>query len=197
MRRQMIVIGIGACVLALMIGGLSIAQPPAGGGQGGPAGPGGPGGPGGRFDPAQMRQMMAQRMKEQLGADDEAWKVMEPRLMKVWDLNRQSGSGPGGMFGMFGRRAQGGMRNDRGPRDGQNRPAQSPEQQTVVEKATEQLQTTLENQSASPEEIKKQLTALREAREKAKQELATAQQELRKILTLRQEAQLVMMGLLS
>jgi len=65
---------------------------------------------------------------------------------------------------------------------------------TPVEKAQEQLRTTLENQSASPDEIKKNLTALREAREKAKQELAAAQQELRQILTVRQEAQLVMMG---
>ena len=191
MRKQVIVMGIVVCVLALVIGGLSIAQPPAGGGQGGP------GGPGARFDPAQMRQMMAQRMKEQLGADDEAWKVMEPRLMKVFDLNRQTSGGPGrGGMMFFGRRGQGGQ-NDRGPRDGQNAPGRSPEQQTAVDKATEQLQTALDNQAATPDEIKKQLTALREAREKAKQELGAAQQELRQILTLRQEAQLVMIGLLN
>jgi Spy/CpxP family protein refolding chaperone len=40
------------------------------------------------------------------------------------------------------------------------------------------------------------LTALRAAREKARQELATAQEELRKILTPRQEALLVLMGYL-
>jgi hypothetical protein len=38
------------------------------------------------------------------------------------------------------------------------------------------------------------LTAVRQAREKAKQELAVAQQDLKKILTLRQEAMLVEMG---
>ena len=57
--------------------------------------------------------------------------------------------------------------------------------------------TTLENQSASADDIKKQLTTLRGEREKAKQELAKAQQELRQICTLRQEAQLVLMGLLN
>ncbi|MBN1507840.1 MAG: hypothetical protein JW955_13400 [Sedimentisphaerales bacterium] len=186
MRRQVIVMGIVACSLALVIGGLSIAQPPAGG----------PGGPGGRFDPAQMRQMMIQRMKEQLGVDDEAWKVMEPRLMKVWELNRQTTGGPGrgGMMFFGGRRNQGGGPNDRGPRDGQNRQGPPPEQQTAVDKATEQLRTTLDNEAASTEEIKKQLTALRAAREQAKQELADAQQKLREILSVRQEAQLVMMG---
>jgi len=191
MKKQVIVMGIGACVLALVIGGLSIAQPPAGG-QGGQ---GGPGGPDGRFDPAQMRQRMMERMKEQLGADDAAWKVLEPRLTKVMELNRQAqGMGRGGMFGMMG-----GMRGQRGGNDaggqGSRRgPQQDTATMTPVEKAQEQLRTTLENQSATPEEIKKNLTALREAREKAKQELAASQQELKKILTVRQEAQLVMMG---
>ncbi len=198
MGKKAIGIGIVACVVALVIAGLSMAQPPAGG-QGGPGGFGGPGGPGGRFDPeqmAQMRQRMMERMKEQLGADDAAWKVMEPRLTKVMELNRQSmaGGGRGGMFGMMG-----GMRGQRGGNDagaqGDRRgPQQDPATMTPVEKAQEQLRTTLENQSASPDEIKKNLTALREAREKAKQELAAAQQELRQILTVRQEAQLVMMG---
>lgn len=57
-----------------------------------------------------------------------------------------------------------------------------------------QLRTTLENSSASPEEIKTQLTAVRQAREKAKQDLAAAQADLKKILTVRQEAVLVEMG---
>ena len=61
-----------------------------------------------------------------------------------------------------------------------------------MEKACRDLNTTLENQSASAEEIKQQLTALRPAREKAKQDLATAQQDLRQILTVRQEAMLVL-----
>jgi len=72
-----------------------------------------------------------------------------------------------------------------------------PDVQSAVEKAADQLQTTLENESASPEEIKKQLTTLRAEREKAKQELAKAQLELRQICTLRQEAQLVLMGMLN
>ena len=65
-----------------------------------------------------------------------------------------------------------------------------------MEKAQEQLRTVLDNTSATPDQIKKQLTALRTAREKAKQQLAVAQQDLRKIITVRQEAQLVMMGML-
>jgi chromosome segregation ATPase len=66
-----------------------------------------------------------------------------------------------------------------------------------VSKASDALQTTLENTSATPEEIKAKLTALRTAREKARQELATAQKELREVLSLRQEAQMVLMGMLN
>jgi len=191
MRKQLIGIGIVACVLALTFGGLCIAQPPGGGGQGGA---GGRGGQGGQFDPAQMRQRMMEYMKQQLGADDAAWKVLEPRLTKVMDLNRQAqGTGRGGMLGMMGgaRGQRGG--NATGGQGTRRGPQQDPATMTGVEKALEQLRVTLENQSASPEEIKTQLTTLREAREKVRSELATAQQELKKILTVRQEAQLVMM----
>jgi hypothetical protein len=194
MQRRMVKIGVVACVLALMVGGLSIAQ--QGGGQGGGR-RGGQGGGQGGFDPAQMRQRMAERMKEMLGADDAAWKVMEPRLMKVMELSRQANAGNRGMmFGMMGRGGPGG----RGPGGDQGGPqadrrGRGPQgEQTALEKAMAQLRTTLENQSATPEEIKTQLTAVRSAREKARQELAVAQQDLKKILTLRQEALLVEMG---
>jgi hypothetical protein len=202
MQKRMLTIGVVACVLALVIGGLCLAQPQ--GGQGGrqrggnQAAPGQRGG--GNFDPAQMaemRQRMADRMKERLGVDDEAWKVMEPRLTKVTELNRQQMmAGRGGMMGFGGVRGQRG--GEQGGPQGQRRqlPGQENREVTAVEKATETLNATLENQSASADTIKQQLTALRAAREKARQELATARQELRQILTVRQEAMLVLDGTL-
>jgi hypothetical protein len=205
MLRRVIKIGVAACVVALVVGGLSIAAQQAGGQAGGrqrgqgQGGPGGPGGGRGNFDPAQMRQMMAERMKEQLNVDDQAWKVMEPRLMKVVDLSRQASGGGRGMMGMFGGRGNrsgpGGPGGDGGPQGARQGGPQG--EQTAVDKAITTLQTTLENQSASTDDIKKQLTAVREAREKAKQELAAAQADLKQILTLRQEAQLVLMGMLN
>jgi hypothetical protein len=140
---------------------------------------------------------MMERMKEQLGADDAAWKVLEPRLTKVMELNRQASSGRGGMFGtMFGRRGgPGGPGGDQGGPQGDRRGPGGPMgEQTALDKALTQLRTTLENQSATAEEIKTQLTNVRQTREKARQELAVAQQDLKKILTVRQEAILVSMG---
>ncbi len=196
MQRRMVKIAVVACALGLMVGGLSLAQQGGGNQGGGRRGGqgGGPGGGPGNFDPAQFRQRMAERMKEQLGVDDQAWKVMEPRLMKVMDLNRQANAGNRGMFGMFGRGGRGGPGGDQGGPQGDRQRRGPMGEQTALEKAMTQLRTTLENQSATPEEIKTQLTAVRSAREKARQELAVAQQELKKILTLRQEAMLVEMG---
>jgi hypothetical protein len=200
MQKKVVKLGVLACVLALMAAGLSIAQQAGGQGGGRRGGFGGPGGgPGGNFDPAQFRQRMAERMKEQLGADDQAWKVIEPRLMKVMELNRQTqAGGRGGMMAMFGamrgqRGGPGGPGGDQGgPQGMRGRGPQG--EPTAVEKAMAQLRTTLQNQSASADEIKTALTNVRAAREKARQELAVAQQDLKKILTVRQEAILVEMG---
>lgn len=69
-------------------------------------------------------------------------------------------------------------------------------EQTALAKASEQLNTLLDDNSATPEKIKEQLTALRTVKENAKKELTAAQKELQKKVTMRQEAQLVLMGML-
>jgi hypothetical protein len=140
-----------------------------------------------------MRQMMEQRMQEALGATDQEWAVLGPRVMKVQELSRQTAGGGRGMMGMFGRGRggqQGGPGGNRPGGRGMNR------ELTDVEKNQQELQTLLDNADAAPEQIKQQLTKLRAAREKAKQELAKAQKDLRQVLTLRREAILVLMGIL-
>ena len=142
----------------------------------------------GRFDPEQMRQAYLDRMKETLGATDEEWTALAPRIEKVQGLSTQLGSSGRGAFG--GRRTG-------GRAEGQRTEGDQPERQlSEVEKAATALRETLDNQDATAQEIAKKLADLREAREKVKQELAAAQDELREILTARQEAQLVLMGLL-
>ena len=151
------------------------------------------GGPrGGQFDPEQMRQRGLELIQEALGATDEEWAVLGPRVEKVQTLSRQTRRGGGmGMFSMFGGR--GGREGRRGDMPGV---VASTRELSEVDKALQELRAALENQEAKPEDIKNKLTTLREAREKAKQQLDKAQQELRELLSLRQEAQLVVMGLL-
>ncbi|OHB76242.1 MAG: hypothetical protein A2Z25_05930 [Planctomycetes bacterium RBG_16_55_9] len=184
-------------IVGLLLVGQTLSQPGQRGQAGGMQGPQGQG-PGGRqFDPEQMRQMMEQRMQEALGATDQEWKVLGPRVMKVQDLSRQTGGGGRGMM-MFGRGMRGGPGGPGAP--GGDRPGGrgmgTNRELTEVDKIQEALQTTLDNTSATPDQIKQELTKLRAAREKAKQELAKAQQDLRQVLTVRQEATLVLMGML-
>lgn len=196
LARKTILCAVAVSIVGLFLVGQSLSQPQRGqrGQRGGAQGTQRPQMQGGQFDPDRMRQMMNQRMKEMFGATDQEWKILGPRVTKVQELSRQVGGGGRGGMMMFG--GMGGRRGgQQGGRPG-GRQGATGREQTAVEKASEQLRTLLENTSASPEQIKNQLTVLRAAREKAKQQLAVAQKELRQIITLRQEAQCVMMGIL-
>ncbi len=180
MFRRRVVFGLVACLLAVLIVGQTLSQPAQRGQREGAPGSERPQAQRRQFDPERMQQMMEQRMQQQVGASDEEWKKIGPSVMKVSQLNQQVSGG--GMFG--------GRRGPMGGRFG------AQEQPTELDKATEQLQKVIDNDSAKPEDIEKQLTAFRAAREMAKKELAAEQQKLQKQVTVRQKAQLVLMGLL-
>jgi hypothetical protein len=137
------------------------------------------------FDPAQFRQQMTERMKEMLGSSDDEWKVIEPRLEKVMQLQRDSRGG--GMSFMFSRsRDRSGSSSDRS----------SSQSQSAVARAAADLRSAIQDKSVSADEIAKRLANYRQAKEQAKQDLVKAQADLKELLSQRQEAQLVMMGML-
>jgi hypothetical protein len=182
MFRRRVVLGLVVCLLAVLIVGQALSQQAAQRGQrSGAQDSQRPQMQRRQFNPEQMQRMMEQRMQRQLGASDAEWKTIGPAVMKVSELDRQV-SGRGAMFG---------ARRGTAARQGET------EQQTELEKATEQLRTLVNNESAKPEDIEKQLAAYRTAREKVKKELVAEQQKLEKQVTVRQRAQLVLMGLLN
>jgi hypothetical protein len=63
-------------------------------------------------------------------------------------------------------------------------------------KAATGLQAAVDDADSAPGKIKESLTAYRKAREAVRQELAMAQEQLREVLTVRQEAYLVLGGTL-
>lgn len=161
---------------------------------------------------AEFRQRMNDRLKAALKASDDEWAVIQPLLEKVQTAQRATMGGGG--FGGGGRRQRGGgggnggggnngggQQNSpggpggggpggpggpggfRGPRGGG-----SPE--------SEALRTALESDSTSADDIKAKLQALRDSRKKAAGDLEQAREDLKKVLTLRQEATLVEFGLL-
>lgn len=181
MVRRMSLLIVGVATLALC--SFVMAQE-----QGGRRGDRGGQDRGGRnFDPAQMRERMMNRMKEEMGATDDEWKVLVPKLEKVMAAQRETRGGFG--FGGFGGR--GGPGGDRG-----GDRAASDQPVSKVQQAQRDLRTVLDNKDASADEISKKLAAFREARDKARAELQAAQKALKEVVTQRQEAQLVMNGLL-
>jgi hypothetical protein len=135
---------------------------------------------GGGFDPAQMRQRMMDRMKEVLGASDDEWQAIGPKLEKVMQLQRDANGG-GGMRMLF-RRNQGGDQQQQQP-------------QTPVQQKAKELEDAIQG-NAPAADIKAKMQALREARAAARQELTKAQDDLKGLLTQKQEATLLMMGML-
>ena len=145
----------------------------------GQANPGG----GGRGNRQQFRQQMEERLKQELGVTDDEWKVLQPKVEKVQELQRATFAGRGAFF-----------RRGRGGPDRSADPSQPPP--SAVEQKADALQKVLDNKDAKPEEIKAALTAYRESRAQARADLTKAQDELRDLLTARQESVLVMAGML-
>lgn len=196
--------------------GFALAQPP-GGGNGDQAGMGqmqggAMGQQGGRgnmqMDQEQMQQMMAQRYQELLGMSDEEWAVIGPYVLKVATLSQSTSTRSSSMRMMMGSRSSSSSSRRQDSQDQGGASTQGQDQSTSQGQRTrtstrgsqdenlQALETLLEDENATSDEIKAKLSVLRKAREKSKQELAVAQRELREFLTLRQEAILVVQGLL-
>jgi hypothetical protein len=164
-------------------GGNVLAQNDNGGGGGGF------GGGRGNFDPAQFQQRIMDNIRDQLGyTNDTDWNAVQPLIQKVMDARRDVGFG-GGMGRMFGRGNRGGNNdNGNGQRRGFFGGTPSPE--------TEALQQAIDS-NAPTAQIEDALAKYR-ASQKAKQaRLEQAQENLRTVLTVKQEAQATLMGLLN
>jgi hypothetical protein len=136
----------------------------------------------------EFRQRAQEQMRKELGASEDEWKVLEPRIAKVRQFQAQTRVGFPGMGGFTGGGRRG--RTERQPQEG----APAPErEQSEVEKKTEALRSLLRDEASSAGAIKGALDALRKAREQAQQELAAARKDLRELVNVRQEANLVLM----
>ena len=194
-RNLFTVCGVAA---ALMLGAGSIYAQPGGGGGFGGGGPGGggfggggPGGGGGfggggggrNFDPAQMQQRMMDNYRQQLNfTNDTEWSAVQPLVQKVMDARTAVGNNGGGMRGMGGGRNRGG-----GGGGGMFGQQANPDRDA--------LQQALEDNA--PAAQVKALLQKYQAGQKTKQAaLVAAQADLRKVLTVQQEAEATLLGLL-
>lgn len=182
--------------------------------------------PGG-MDREQMHKRMLANLKQRLGASNDEWKTLSPKVEKVTEARRDLG-GPGermgppmmgadrhggpGEEGMGGRgRPEGGERRERGDRpERPDRPEGArdrngppdregegePPAESEVAKAQHALREAVDSDTASAEDVAAKLAAYRQARDKAREQLKTAQKDLQAAVTPKQEAILVSMNIL-
>jgi hypothetical protein len=117
---------------------------------------------------ASQRWRAFEDLKVQLRLSDQEWSAVKPRLQGVYDLVHP--------------RSPVGGKGDR--------------PKTEVEQRSRELSELLRDEKAEVGQIKARLTALRAANERMVQQLIKARQTLRQLLTLRQEAMVVLNGLL-
>jgi hypothetical protein len=148
----------------------------------------------------ESEKRIAESMRQALGATEQQWKTIKPRLDKVKYLSRQvkismtpdyyreshnSGSGQNNQQPV--------TRIEESWKWSKIWDKKAPSELTEGERACEELLELLEDKGSKQEEIEQKVEALRQARKEAGKQLAKAQQELREVLTFRQEATLVLM----
>ena len=141
---------------------------------------------------ANFNQRMNDRRKTALKATDDEWAVIQPLLEKVQTAQRATMAGRfgggGGRRGGGGGPGGGGGGGGNGGPGGPGQGGRSPE--------ADALRAALASDATSPEDIKAKLQAFRDAKKKSAADLEQAREDLEKVLTLRQEAVLVQMGVL-
>jgi len=162
-----------------------LAQQDNGGANGGGGGGGGRRGRG-NFDPAQFQQRMMDNIKDRLGfTNDTEWSAVQPMVQKVFDARRDSMAG--GFGRMFGRRGGPGGGGPGGGGPGGQASPSNPE--------ADALQQAIDA-NAPASQIKTLLEKYRTAEKAKEAKLEQAQADLQKVLSQKQEAEAVLLGLL-
>ena len=136
---------------------------------------------GGRGGFEEFRQRMNERLKTSLKLSDEEWNAILPLVEKVQSKQREV------MSTRFGAGRPRGGDSGNTNTDWASRPGAA---------EVMALRAAVENENTPNEELKAKLAALREFRKKASAELELLREDLRKVLTVRQEAALVSAGIL-
>ena len=168
-------------------GSLMAQADTGGGGQGGQNGGGqrrnrggGPGG--GGFDPAAMQQRMMDNVRDQLGlTNDTDWSAVQPLVQKVMDARMAVGFG-----------GRGGFRGNRG--GGQGGPGGGGAFGQQPNPDRDALQKAIDD-NAPVAQINAALAKYRASQKDKQTKLETAQANLLKVLTKKQEAEATILGL--
>lgn len=146
----------------------------------------------GQFERNQFMERFLERLRENLGASVEEWSVLKPMIANIAEkqsaMRRSAGRG---VFGAFGGRGGRGGDNDGDRRGREGRRSRGDDDSGSN---ADSLRQAVESGDAA--KIKKELASYRAAQKKRDEELKKAREELRQVVTLKQEATLVLWGLL-
>ena len=137
----------------------------------------------------EFRKMREDRIKAALKANDEEWTVLQPMITKIEEK-------AGALFAFrissrsFGGDSSGGGRPPGGGSPGGFGRGGTPSPEVTA------LADAAQHDGVSNEEFKAKIEAARAARKRAQAELDSARAELQKVVTVRQEAVLLAMGVL-
>ncbi len=120
-------------------------------------------------EPNEKKMMVEEHLKNKLDATDEEWETLGPLVMKIHTSQEQ-------LAGRVDKKAEA-------------------EAKTNYLKALADLNTTLDDPEADPETIEEKIEALRTEKMIVKKELQSTQKELLKHLSVYQEAEALIMGL--
>jgi len=139
------------------------------------------------------------QLQTQLGASAQEWTVLQDKLTKVLKLQielnvgKQAGGARGGARGGAAGGAAGGAG---GAPAAPALPTITVDEANPVSKAVSDLNTAANDTAATADALKPKLEALRKARTDKQKDLETAQKDLKGVVTVRQEAILVSLGIL-
>ena len=145
----------------------------------------------GGFDPAQIQKFMMEGFRQQLEITDDAeWQVVEGRIQKVMDSRIETGFGGMNMMRrMFRRGGNGNASQDPGPGRGPEAFGfKQSDEESALQKAVDD--------KASKAALKTALDKFLESRREKQAKLEKAREELRGVLSTRQEAIAALLGLL-
>jgi hypothetical protein len=195
MKKIQLLMAIGAVALTLSLGGKALAQPQGFGG----------GGPGGgmdfqNMDPQEIQKMIQQRMldsyRDQMAVtNDTEWTLIAERITAVSQARTATMADGGGIGGMMG---FGGMRGGRGGGGpGGGGPGSGFANLFGQPSAESQALRQAIDDNAPAAQLKTLIAKLQAVRKDKLAKLAKAQEDLRAVLTTRQEAIAIMGGLLN
>lgn len=135
------------------------------------------------MSPEERTAYFVNMQKKALGVTDEEFKALQPKIDEVRKAQDAARTGGGGFGGRGGRGGNGGQPQDEATK-------------SDIQKKVDTLQKLLDNKDSDVKDVQAALKDLRDARTANKVVLKKAQDELKELLTAKQEAQLVLMGTL-